>query len=190
MRTVFPSGTGCEDSARQSSPWTRTIPSSPAFNSAVTVPWQPINSSFPVAVFHFRDRSTNFISTTAKTPNGSVADSATEAHASCRQRRADQEHRTQEHGNDSTKREDAVTWRFGFQNEKRQRQRNEEQSRQVHREEMNRVERQNQADSANHSRGDDAWMRELGVQPEHPENQQDKENIRLDNAREEPLPRG
>src|SRR2546429_4551160 len=77
MRTVFPSGTGCEDSARQSSPWTRTIPSSPAFNSAVTVPWQPINSSFPVAVFHFRDRSTNFISTTAKTPNGSVADNAT-----------------------------------------------------------------------------------------------------------------
>jgi hypothetical protein len=83
-----------------------------------------------------------------------------------------------------------VTWRFGFQNEKRQRQRNEEQSRQVHREEMHRVERQNQADSTNHSRGDDAWMRELGVQPEHPENQQDKENIRLDNAREEPLPGG
>src|SRR3989440_5408086 len=75
--TDLPSGTVCEETARHNSPWTRTIPSAPAFNSSVTVPVNPINSSLPVAVFHFRERNTSRIRTTVITPNGRVAASAT-----------------------------------------------------------------------------------------------------------------
>ena len=79
--------------------------------------------------------------------------------------------------------------RFRFQNEKRERQRDQEQSRQIHRQKMHVVERQDQTDSADHAWRDDSRMRELRVQAEHAENQQHKENIRLDNARQKFLPR-
>src|SRR5436190_1812069 len=77
IRTVSPCCTGFEDSARQSSPWTRTMPSAPAGSGSTATPCNPISSSFPVAVFHWRERNTKRIKTTARTANGNVPPSAT-----------------------------------------------------------------------------------------------------------------
>src|SRR5438874_12196932 len=76
-RTELPPATGCEGTARQSSPCTRTIPSAPAFNSAVTVPLDPISSSLPVAAFHFRERKTCRVRPTAHPAQGTDAVHAT-----------------------------------------------------------------------------------------------------------------
>src|SRR5437868_13939289 len=51
--TDLPSGTDCEETERHNSPWTRTIPSAPAFNPSVTVPANPTNSSLPVPPCNF-----------------------------------------------------------------------------------------------------------------------------------------
>ena len=45
---------------------------------------------------------------------------------------------------------------------------------------MHRVKSQNQRDAADHSWRDHAGMREFGIQPQHPDDQQDKECVGLD----------
>ncbi len=55
---------------------------------------------------------------------------------------------------------------------------------------MHGVQCENQADAADHSGGDNARMREFGVEAKDTKNQQNKKNIGLDDAREKLLPRG
>src|SRR5438270_698069 len=106
----------------------------------------------------------------------------TDAHSARCQRRANQEQCAQKHRNDAAERQHAVTRGLGFQNEKRQRQRDEEQPGEIHREKMHVVQRQDQADSSDYAGRNNSGMRELRVQTERTENQQEKENIRLDDT--------
>src|SRR5216117_3981261 len=55
---------------------------------------------------------------------------------------------------------------------------------------MHCVQGKNQANSSDDSRSDHSWVRKLRVEPQDAENQQHKENVRLNNPRKKSLARG
>src|SRR6266481_5605791 len=72
----------------------------------------------------------------------------------------------------------------------RERQQDQEHSGEIDGKNVHGVEREDEADAADHAGRHHARVGELGVQTENTEDEKDKENIGLDDAREKFLPSG
>src|SRR5262249_55874002 len=106
------------------------------------------------------------------------------------QRRANQEHSAQQHGDNATEKQDAMAGELRLQYEERDSEQYQKHTGEIHRQQLHGIQSEQRADSANHAGSDYSGMGKFGVQAENANDQQDEEYVGLNDSGEEFLPPG
>ena len=176
--------------ARHSSPCTRTMPvirvrrARPARSLR---PLRPISSSLPVAGFHARERSTSAHQDNRRSPRTAAPRPAPRPGSRPSPVSGERISISAPSTMDTTPPTPSTPCVGYFASRINSASASTISSKpvEVHRQHVHREQRQHQRDSADHARRKHSRMRELGVQAEHADNQQNEENVRLHDARRE-----